>query len=263
MSDCCFALLASVVAVPVLACAGDLSPLQPAQAGRSAAPLRDLSPDRPDVTESPITVDAGYCQVEASFLEWSRDRSNDVVAVFPANFKYGLTPRSDIQFFIAPQTREQIVGEPEVGGFEDIVIRYKHNLWGNDGGKTAFAVMPFVTIPTDAGFSGVPPDAGVIFPFAMELSDRFTLGLMAELDWVEAEGVEFLHTASLGVDLSRGWGAFLEYVGLLAESAYALQASGGMTYLVNQDLMLDCGVRAGLTDESEDVTVFSGFTVRF
>ena len=35
--------------------------------------LRELSPDRPDTTESPITVDAGRFVIEASYFDWRRD----------------------------------------------------------------------------------------------------------------------------------------------------------------------------------------------
>ncbi|MBA3352350.1 MAG: DUF1211 domain-containing protein [Blastocatellia bacterium] len=39
------------------------------------ASLRDLSADRPDTTESPITVDAGRWQIEASFFDYGRDET--------------------------------------------------------------------------------------------------------------------------------------------------------------------------------------------
>ena len=38
--------------------------------------LRDLSTDRPDMTESPYTVDAGRFQIEMSFADFTYDREN-------------------------------------------------------------------------------------------------------------------------------------------------------------------------------------------
>ena len=35
--------------------------------------MREMATDRPDVTESPYTVDAGHVQVESSFVEYTRD----------------------------------------------------------------------------------------------------------------------------------------------------------------------------------------------
>src|SRR4051812_28837051 len=43
--------------------------------------MRDLSPDRPDVTESPYTVDAGHVQAELSFAEWGKGDGTDELSV--------------------------------------------------------------------------------------------------------------------------------------------------------------------------------------
>src|SRR5690606_21603209 len=40
------------------------------------------------------------------------------------------------------------------GGLGDISERLKHNLGGNEGGRTALGLMPFVTLPTAAATSG-------------------------------------------------------------------------------------------------------------
>src|SRR5687767_4843881 len=40
--------------------------------------MRDLATDRPDVTESPYTVDAGHFQAELSFIEYVSDDGGDV-----------------------------------------------------------------------------------------------------------------------------------------------------------------------------------------
>src|SRR6187402_3113627 len=38
--------------------------------------MREMSTDRPDTTESAYTVDAGHYQIEMSFFDYSRDRSD-------------------------------------------------------------------------------------------------------------------------------------------------------------------------------------------
>src|SRR5688500_4882093 len=56
--------------------------------------MRELSTDRPDVTESPYTVDAGHFQVELSLIEYTRDEDQgaelDEWVVMPSNLKVGL-----------------------------------------------------------------------------------------------------------------------------------------------------------------------------
>ena len=41
--------------------------------------MRELTPDRPDKTESPYTVDAGHFQVEMSFVEFTKNQSGQTV----------------------------------------------------------------------------------------------------------------------------------------------------------------------------------------
>ncbi len=64
--------------------------------------MRELSPDRPDKTESPYTVDAGHFQLEMDFAnftatdtEGARIRAWNVA---PINFKIGLLNQVDLQF---------------------------------------------------------------------------------------------------------------------------------------------------------------------
>src|SRR4030095_3472946 len=69
-------------------------------------------------------------------------------------------------------------------GFGDIIPRLKVNLWGNDGGPTALAVMPFVKLPTnqdDLGNNSV--EGGVIFPWVVALPRGWSMGSINEVDF--------------------------------------------------------------------------------
>ena len=64
--------------------------------------MRDLSPDRPDVTESPYTVDAGHYQLEMDFANFTYDKTDGTTTkawdVGDFNFKAGLLNNVDVQF---------------------------------------------------------------------------------------------------------------------------------------------------------------------
>lgn len=247
-----------------------------------------MSADRPDVTESPITVDAGHVQIELSLFDLTRDRDDGVrtrsIGIFPANVKLGLTNNLDIQFVFTPYQRIETSsgGQRDVidGFSDDTQIRLKINLWGNDGphpvfGNTAFAVMPFVKFPTgcpdELGNDRV--EGGIILPFAADLPGGWGLGLMAEVDLVYNEedddyGLDFVHTATLSraVPGFERLGFFVEYIGIApidTGATYQALGSGGLTFAINHDWMLDCGVTAGISDSADDIGVFVGTTVRF
>jgi len=231
--------------------------------------LRDLSPDRPDATESPATVDAGRVAMEVSLFDWRHNDGDDSYTVMATNLKLGLNHRTDLQFVFDAFSWEDPTRGSGVEGFGDVQVRLKRNLWGNDGGDTALALFPYVKIPTGTSLSNDEWEGGLIIPFSAKLGERAGLGLMAEFDYVY-DGVlrdhqfEFLHSAVVGVDLTERVGAFVEYIGITGEDTpYRAFAAGGLTLTLSDHLVLDCGAQVGLNDAAEDLGVFAGFTRRF
>ena len=243
------------------------------------AAMREMATDRPDVTESPYTVDAGHFQVELSFVEYGRegDGPGDVEewSVLPTNLKVGLLNNVDLQFVFTPYIRlEADEAGGSTSGFGETQLRLKVNLWGNDGpdprfGDSGLAVMPFVQFPTgdeDLGFSD-EIEGGVIFPFATSLPNGFGFGAIAEFDLVRDEDddgydLAFVHTASVSRDITEDWGAYVEYIGVAAPGDYVAAIGAGLTYALSPDVQLDGGVNIGLNDEAEDFRVFTGVSFR-
>ena len=118
--------------------------------------MRDLSPDRPDQTESAYTVDAGHYQLEMDFVNFTYDKTDGTTTktweVGDFNFKAGLLNNVDVQLvydnYLDVHTEDNSGKSTTQSGFGDFTTRLKVNLWGDDGGKTAFALLPYVTFPT-------------------------------------------------------------------------------------------------------------------
>src|SRR3954447_26112230 len=64
--------------------------------------MREMQTDRPDVTESPFTVDAGHLQIELSLAEYARDGGSEGWDVLPTNIKLGVLNNVDVQFLLLP-----------------------------------------------------------------------------------------------------------------------------------------------------------------
>ncbi len=225
--------------------------------------LRDLSPDRPDATESPLTVDAGRFALEASLFDYRRDNGAETYTYGQLNFKAGLTHDIDLQTIVDLSS-----DSPDGDGFGDVTLRLKYNVYGNDGGDSALALMPFVKVPTNTELSNEEWEGGLIIPWGISLTDTIGIGLMAEFDYLFNEDTgdhefEFLHTAVLGFDLTENAGTYVEYIGIAGEHDYQAYLAGGMNYAVNDDLILDFGVQSGLNSAAEDFGFFTGFTKRF
>ncbi len=232
---------------------------------------RPMSADRPDITESPYTIDAGAIQLELSFIDYAKDGAEDTWTIAPATLKIGLLNDVDLQFVLDPyiisddamQTRE---------GFGDTQLRLKMNLWGNDGGDTAFAFMPFIQIPTASdGLGQDHLEGGLIFPFATDLAEHVGLGLMLEIDFVYDDvddnyDTEFMATGVVGFDVTDELGFYVEGVGIASSDSdidFRSILGVGATYGLNDDVVLDAGMTIGLTGDAGDLGIFTGITVRF
>lgn len=144
--------------------------------------LRPLSSETYDATVDARTVDAGHVQVESALIDYSYFTSEGTVPQNP-NFETHYWARQDsyqwapkitvglldnLDFFVRPtyqvtRLRESVTRsfplfplppfyvDQRSSDFGPIDAGVKVNLWGNDGGRTALAVQPFVAIPRDGG----------------------------------------------------------------------------------------------------------------
>lgn len=278
-------LAASVLATAALAASINVS-AQPASDKASHSlfnptprdQMRELSTDRPDQTESPYTVDAGHWQIEFDFANFTYDRESGVRSetwnLAPVNVKLGLTSTTDLQFIFDGYSRERVRSAGTTAttrDWGDLTIRVKRNLWGNDDGDSAFALMPFVKVPLDLGDAGnTRVEGGLILPLALALPGGWGLGLMTEFDVLaDADGsghhLAWINSVALGRDLTSRLGGYIEFFSAHRYDTgtdWMAQASLGFTYAINGDTQLDGGCNFGVTRGAPDVQPFLGFTVR-
>lgn len=239
--------------------------------------LRDMSTDRPDKTESPFTVDAGRLQIETDLVGYTRERQDgmttETVDILPFNVKVGLTDATDMQVIYGAYSRTRRDGAiDDDRGFGDVTIRLKHNLWGNDGGWTAVAVMPFVKLPANT-LEGLDDsvDGGLIVPLAFDVGHGFGVSIMSEVDMVRsADGrgyvPTFIQSATLAYDITDNLGLYTEaYVERSTDDAAhtIVTFDTGLTYAVTENLQLDAGANIGVTDTADDLNVFVGMSRRY
>ena len=243
--------------------------------------MRELSPDRPDKTESPYTVDAGHYQVEMSFVEFTKNQSEGIRTetwnATPVNFKVGLTNATDLQLvfdnYLNVRTKDLAAGTTSTqSGFGDFTMRLKINLWGNDGGKTAFGILPFVKFPTNTNHLGNNSvEGGVIFPLAVKLPGGWDMGMESAPLFVRNSDVhgyhtEFVNTVTFDHDLFGELGGYVEFfsdVSTESGSDWVGTVDVGLNYGLTENILLDCGVNIGVTHSADDVNLFTGITIRF
>jgi hypothetical protein len=268
-------------------CAGlaGATPPAPERADKSAytffnptpdALLRELATDRPDATESPLTVDAGRVQLEMDLASMTRNRLDGVRTaaweVAPFNLRLGLTQGFELGVAVTPWQRE--TEQPRVGprekrsGFGDTTVRGKLNLGGNDGGPLAWGLMADLKLPTGSGgFSNGKCEGALTLPVAFELGGGWGGGAMTlvELRYTGSGDHRAVwgNTVTVGRDITAKLGGFGELTSAAGDGAHVATFNSGLTYALGRDVQLDGGVNLGLSRGAPDVQVFAGISRRF
>lgn len=250
--------------------------------------LRDLTTDRPDMTESPFTVDAGHVQFETNIFGYTRSRPDPDGAVTSSydygetNIRIGLTNWAEFNVVVAPygvsRTRAlDPVMSTRSSGPAGVDLRTKINLWGNDTfekpGSTALGLLPFITLPTDRnnGISPTGVEGGFILPFAVKLSEKWSLGLNGGFHIVrndDAPGThtEWLSSASASYEWTENLSTYYEVAGRFGtqdpRGDIGILATG-VTYKLSKNVQLDGGVNFGVTKAADRINPFVGISARF
>jgi hypothetical protein len=247
--------------------------------------MREMSTDRPDKTESPYTVDAGHFQLEMDLVNYGYDRHNvlrdhsvsDVLAIAPFNFKVGLCNNVDLQFVVPTyniaRVRDRRTRERNTeNGFGDFVLRSKVNLWGNDGGDTAFGLMPYVKFPTASRNLGNEAyEGGLIAPLAVALPAGWGMGVMTQVD-INEDGdgsghhPEFINSITFAHDIVGDLSGYVEFFSVVStddDADWIGTVDVGLTYGLTENIQLDAGINIGVTRSADDWNPFIGISWRF
>lgn len=238
--------------------------------------MRGMETDRPDVTESAFSVDAGHFQMEGDAYRLTDINSNGIKnreSVYNfANMKIGLSNTVDLQlivpFYLHQKT--EITGQLDKNrnsGFNDFTVRLKKNVWGNDKGRTALAIMPYINFQTGKGIADRRPEGGVVIPFSIELSETWSFGAQGQFSFLRNENKEYdkelLNSVTIAKALSRKSSAFVEshYTYNLNLQNFQYYLNGGLVYSISENFNLDIGVNYGISRGSAR-SYFLGYSFR-
>lgn len=228
-----------------------------------APPVREMSTDRPDITESAFTVPRGMWQFEMETVSVTQDggsRSEDWGSI---NIKYGINDSMDVQW-VTPAWHHK----NGLDGWTDTELRLKWNLSGqDDGAAAAIALMPYVKLPVASRRLGNDDiEGGLIIPMSL---NEFPLAWMVQADIIRNDADTgytgaFTFTATTGFDLTPRLAAFVEGVAALPLDGDAeTYLNGGLVFSINDNWFLDAGVNLGLNRAADDERFFTGMSRRF
>jgi hypothetical protein len=246
--------------------------------------LRSFAPDRPPKADSAYTVDAGHFQYETDLVNYSQTNVGGVTTrlyqAFDPVWKVGLTNWADFELqYNGYQNLTEISNATgavvaRAAGFGDVFLKSKINLFGNDGGTAALAVIPYVKLPSNNPLiSNGAVEEGLIAPFQLQLPLDFGLTLMSEVDVLknandDGRHANFVDLINLNHSVPgiKNLSAAIEFysaVGTDPNTPPVYTFDTALIYLLTPNVQLDAGADFGLNRAAPIVQVFMGLSQRF
>lgn len=246
--------------------------------------LREYNPDRPTKASTPFTIDAGHFEIESDFLSFSAMRqggsTTGTLQAFDPVIKLGLTQAIDIQVMtmglMADRATSDATGRTPSRnvGTGDVIVRSNVNLFGNEGGKAALSITPYLTVPSgDTHFGAGQVQGGVLLPLYLELPNDFELTLQTEFDALADENsagthANFVNIVNLahpvpGVKDLKIFAELYSSVSAEQHSPDQYTFDTALAYLVDPNTQLDIGANIGLDRDAPRYQVYSGVAHRF
>ncbi|MBF9238513.1 transporter [Hymenobacter sp. BT683] len=242
--------------------------------------LRELQPDRPGITESPFTVDAGHVQLELDGLRLRNSaRGNPEQSrewkVAYTMLKLGLSRRTDVHLELPMYTiaKQRPTGTREWqernAAFGDLTLRVKHNFLGDlQDGTFAMAAIGFVRLPSGGLTSSGRTEYGLVVTSDAELSDNANLEFQLETDLdydreAAAHCLRLMPSVALEYDFTERFGIITEGVTQWTPRQQRWEASLNIAPLfkVTENMQLDAGTHVALNRRSTH-EYFVGVTLR-
>lgn len=223
---------------------------------------QEIVTDRPDQTESSVTVGKNNFQIESGVLYQKIDNSNSFIG--PSTLlRYGITNGIELRFVSQYESTKIGLdgGDIKYSGFNDLEFGAKFQLLKKEDVNTEMAFLSHVIIPT-ANENLTSNQVGVVSKLSIShtITDKIGLGYNIGYDYV-AQQSSLTYSFALGFQLSNSIGFYIEPYGKWDESNnYESNFDVGFSYLVNDNFQLDASYGFGLNNDMQYLS--TGFSWR-
>ena len=230
-----------------------------------AQTLPPIQLDRPDQTECPFITPKKYIQVENGFSV-EKINSNQRTFIHPTSlWKYGVNERFELRLiteFIS-QKNNSVVNT----GLSPITIGFKAALLEEKGIVPKTAFIGHITTPKLGSKNFHTTYIAPSFRFVMQhtLSPRLSLSYNLGAEWDGENAAETgIYTLTTGFGITDKLGVYAELYGFLPkDNRPDHRCDAGLTYLLNDDLIVDISGGFGISENSPKNYLALGISYRF
>ncbi len=249
----------------------------------STQEVEDIVTDRPDQTESAVTVPRGFFQAELGLtyevtkgvLGSGQSFKVKSLSIPGVLLRYGILKNVELRLggeFISEKLEQDLhtitqeSADNDQSGLSNLAFGTKIQLFTEKGSRPDAAFIFHLNIPfdTDGPFQSRYIGTDFRFAVAHSLSERFSLSYNLGGEWSgDSPQATGIYTLALGISLTNKISAFAESYGFLTQGeAPDHRLDGGFTYLITKNVQADISGGVGITDSSPDFFIGGGISFR-
>lgn len=208
--------------------------------------------DRPDQTESSVTVPKGSFQIETglSMHYESMDEGDFRTWSGPSSlFRLGITKFLELRITSNLISFKNIKKDVVTTGVTDIHVGAKLELYQSKNGNSKFAILSHLVLPTGS-FNLTDNAYGTVNRLigSQALTNNIGVGYNIGYDYYGVDNGNFVYTLSLGFSITDKLGVFVEGYGeVINLTDNYTNFDAGFTYLIKNNLQYDFSFGTGIT----------------
>lgn len=241
--------------------------------------LDDIITDRPDQSESAVTVTKGFIQVELGgtyekVLSYDSPVGHGKFTQYAHSYpsvllRYGAFKNVELRL-AAEFLQDELSGveytRQNIKGVSPITVGAKFRLLDEKKARPETAVLVSLSLPVfDNAFKTQHLGAELRLAMANTLSERIGVSYNIGAEWDGEDNTKptGLYTLALGIGLNKKLSMFAEIFGFVRNGTEPdHRLDGGFTYLVARNVQLDISGGYGITEISPDFFIGAGVSFR-
>lgn len=251
-----------------------------------AQELGDIITDRPDQSESAVTVPKGFIQIELGgtfekdkieheFPTLVPAKTTESISAPSALIRWGILNNIELRFGVEAIFQKYDDGnssiiqphyEEWISGISPITVGAKFRLFDEKNTRPEAAILTSFSIPVfDNAFKTPHLGAEIRIALANTLTERLgvSYNVGAEWDGDDNSNPTGLYTLAFGLGLNKKLSMFAEIFGFVRNGTEPdHRLDGGFTYLFARNVQLDISGGYGITEISPDFFIGAGVSFR-
>lgn len=231
----------------------------------------ELITDRPDQTESAVTVGAGRLQIETGFL-YQYDKNNGLTQedfVYNSSLlRLGLLNNMELRlgFELGDKRVKNTNNEQSITDnfWAPVTLGLKTEITEQKGLLPEMAILTTFILNDlgDESFSGMYTGFDFRLAAAHQISDNFGLGYNFGTEWSGgAPAPIYFYSVAAGFSLTPSLGYFIEPYGYISPTGPPEHMlDSGVTLLILNNLQFDLGGGIGLSEAAPDYFIITGLS---